>query len=134
METQFYPEQTQHLARICDYLSGLLGCAVQTPKATAGGFLVGEMDLSSFAQDVLFERTDARISPRVPLVFSGWHVFETDEVRALNTALRRFNPMQTIALLVLFDEARVVSAIQQTVPAKHSQHRDFVGWQNPDVL
>ena len=113
--SQFHAEQEQHLLRICHHFGKLLRCPIQAPELV-NGFYVTEMDTASFMEDILFERP--KISPRIPLIFGGWDAFGVEEASILSYSLQRFSPMQTIALLILFDKQQMINHLQQVIVDK----------------
>jgi hypothetical protein len=118
MNTQFYPEQERHLKRFCRYLSQLLKCAVQPPESTDNGFFIAQVDTSPFMEDVLFKREDKGLSPIIPLIFSGWHTFDVKETLALHASLTRVNPIQSIAVLILFGEQNIIDSAKPIIVDK----------------
>ena len=117
VESQFHAEQDRHLVQMCHHFGKLFRCPVQIPRLVNGLFIT-EIDTAHFMEDVLFERPEARISPRIPLVFSGWKGFGTDEAEILQSSLRDFNHMQSIALLILFDKQDLINHLRQIIVDK----------------
>jgi len=109
--SQFHVKQQQHLFQLRCHFKNLLKCPVP-PLQLTNQFFITAIDTSSFMGDIFFERPIAKISPRIPLIFSGWQTFDMEKADVLSTALRSFDPMQSIALLILFDEQRIYSPLQ----------------------
>lgn len=111
-DPQFYPEQNRYIAQICTNIKHGLKCPVSQPRPWFG-FAIAEIDTTPFLHD-LFDRPDRGLSPKVPVIFSGWQSFD-EEIVSLHLAIKHYRHNQTMAFLILFEEQSVIDRLRPNI-------------------